>query len=90
MEDENVAIFLCLIIFASIALRIQRDRRRPRQWMRASIYRKQFGAHHALMEKLASEDPHSFRIFYTNGQTRLRRTSYESNSIYSETGYKHA
>ena len=65
MEDENVAISLCLIIIASAALRIRRDRRRPRRWARAWIYRRrQFGAHHALMKELASEDSHSFRIFF--------------------------
>ena len=64
MEDENVAISLCLIIIASAALRIRRDWRRPRRWACTWIYRRrQFGAHHALMKELASEDPHSFRNF---------------------------
>ena len=65
MEDENVAFFfVCLIIIASVALRIRRDWRWPRQWARAWLYmRRQFGAHHALMKELASGDPHSFRNF---------------------------
>ena len=64
MEGENVTISLCLIIIASAALRIRHDRRRPRRWARAWIYRRrQFGAHHALMKELAFEDPHSFRNF---------------------------
>ena len=64
MEDENVAMSLCLIIIASAALRIRRDRRRPRRWARAWIYRRrQFGVHHALMKELASENPHGFRNF---------------------------
>ena len=63
MEYENVAIFLCLIIIDSAALRIRRDRKRPRR-ARAWIYRRrQFGAHHASLKKLTSEDPHSFRNF---------------------------
>ena len=87
MEDENIAISLCLIIIASAALRIQRDRRRPRRLMLACIYRRrQFGAHHALMKELASEDPHSFRNFIWTNKTLT--TSYQSNYI-SETGYKH-
>ena len=58
MEDENVAISLCLIIIASAALRIRRG------WTRAWIYRRrQFGAHHALIKELASEDSHNFRNF---------------------------
>ena len=62
MEDDNVAISLCLIIIASAALRIRRDRRRPRRWVRAWIHmRRQFGAHHALMKEL--EDQQSFRNF---------------------------
>ena len=61
MEDENVAISLCLIIIASAALSIRREWRRPRRWARAWI--RQFGAHHALMKELASEDSHSFRNF---------------------------
>ena len=64
MEDENVAISLCLITIASAALSIRRDWTRPRRWARAWIYRRrQFGAHHALMKELASEDSHSFRNF---------------------------
>ena len=64
MEDDNFAIALCLIIIASAALRIRRDRRRPRRWARVWIYRRrQFGAHHALMKELASEDQQSFRNF---------------------------
>ena len=54
------------VIIASAALRIRRDRRWPRRWARAWIYmyrRRQFGAHHALMEELASETPHSFANF---------------------------
>ena len=64
LGDENVAISLCLIIIASAALRIRCDRRRPRQWTRAWIHRRrQLGAHHALMKKLESEDPQSYRNF---------------------------
>ena len=67
MENENVAISkMCLIIIASAALRIRRDRRRPRRWARAWIYmyrRRQFRAHHTLMSELASEAPHSFTTF---------------------------
>ena len=64
MEDENVAIFLCLIIIVSAALQIRCDWKRPRRWARAWIYRRgQFGAHHALMKELVSKDPHSFRNF---------------------------
>ena len=64
MEDENVAISLSLIIIASAALRIRRDRRRPRQWTRAWIHRRrQLRAHHALMKELESEDPQSYRNF---------------------------
>ena len=33
MEEETVAISLCLIIIASATLRIRRDRRRPRRWV---------------------------------------------------------
>ena len=63
MEDENVEISLCLIIIARAALRIRRDRRRPRQWTRAWIHRqRQLGAHHALMKELASEDPQAIEI----------------------------
>ena len=64
MEDENVAISLCLIIIASAALRLQHERRRPRRWVRPWIdRRRQFGAYNALMKELASEDPQSFRNF---------------------------
>ena len=64
MEDENIAISLCLIIIASAALRLQRERRRPRRWVRPWINRRrQFGAYNALMKELASEDPQSFRNF---------------------------
>ena len=64
MEDENVAISLCLIIIASVALRIRHDKRRPRRWARACLHRRrQFGAHHALMKELASEDSYNFRNF---------------------------
>ena len=37
MEDDNVAISLCLIIIASAALRLQRERRRPRRRVRPLI-----------------------------------------------------
>ena len=64
MEDDNVAISLCLIIIASAALRIRCDRRRPRRWARAwMLRRRQFGAHHALMKELSSEDQQSLRNF---------------------------
>ena len=64
MEDENVAISLCLIIIASVAHRIRCDRWRPRRWTCAWIHRRrQLGAHHALMKELASEDPHSYKNF---------------------------
>ena len=56
--------FLCLIIIGSAALRIRCDRKRPRRWARAWIYRRrQFGAHHASLKNLTSVDPHSFRNF---------------------------
>ena len=55
MEDENVAISLCLIIIASAALRLRREKRRPRRWVRPWINRRrQFGAYNALMKELAS------------------------------------
>ena len=73
VEDENVAVALCLIIIASAALRIRCDRRRPRQWALAWIYRsRHFGAHHASMKELTSEDPHSFRNF-----TRLDKQDFD-------------
>ena len=90
MEYENVAIFLYLIIIDSAALRIRLDRKHPRRWARAWIYRRsQFGAHHASLKKLTSEDPHSFRNFVRLDKQDWQ-TSYESYSIYSETGYKYA
>ena len=71
MEDEHVAISLCLIhvIIASALLRIRRDKRRPRQcgsrvcqWIHR---RRQNGAYHALIKELASEDPQGLRNFIT-------------------------
>ena len=63
---QNGRISLCLIIIARAALRIRRDRRRPRQWTRPWIHRqRQLGTHHALIKELASEDPQSYTNFIT-------------------------
>ena len=64
MEEENIAVSLCVIIIASAILRIKRDRRRPRVWARSWIRRRaRYGAHHSLINELSSEDPKGFRNF---------------------------
>ena len=50
MEEENIAVSLCVIIIASAILRIKRDKRRPRVWARSWIRRRpRYGAHHSLI-----------------------------------------
>ena len=61
MEEDNIAISLCIIIIASAILRISRDRRWPRVWARSWILRHaRYGAHHSLIKELSSEDPKRF------------------------------
>ena len=49
MEEDNMAVSLCiLIIIASAILRIRLDRRRRRA---------RYCAHHSLTKELSSEDP---------------------------------
>ena len=77
--NENVAISLYLIIIASAALRIRRDWRRSRRWAHAwKCRRRQFGAHHALMKELASEEPRNFRNFIPMDKQDFWWTSYEA------------
>ena len=64
MEEDNIAVSLCIIIIASAILRIRRDRRRPMVWARSWIRRRaRYGAHHSLIKELSSEDPKGFKNF---------------------------
>ena len=59
MEEDKIAVSLCLlIIIASAILRIRLDRRKPRAWARSWICRRaRYCAHHSLIKELSSEDP---------------------------------
>ena len=59
MEEDNIAVSLCiLIIIASAVLRIRLDRRPPRLWARSWIRsRARYCAHHSWIKELSSEDP---------------------------------
>ena len=61
MEEDNIAVSLCiLIIIASAILRIRLDRRPPRVhvWTLSWIRRRaRYCAHHSLITELSSEDP---------------------------------
>ena len=63
MEEDDIVVSLCIILIASAALRIRRDRRRPKAWARSWIRRRaHYGAHHSLMRELAAEDQQIFSI----------------------------
>ena len=59
MEEDNIAVSLCiLIIIATAVLRIRLDKRPPRVWARSWIRRRaRYCAHHSLIKELSSEDP---------------------------------
>ena len=59
MEEDNIAVSLCiLIIIASAILRIRLDRRPPRVWARSWIRRRaRYCTHHSLIKELSSEYP---------------------------------
>ena len=64
MEEDNISVFLCIIIIASAILRIRQDRRWPRVLARSRICRRaRYGAHHSLIKELSSEDPKGFKNF---------------------------
>ena len=57
MEKDDFVVSLCIILIASAALRIRRDRKMPCAWAQPWIrVRAHHGAHHSLMRKLAAED----------------------------------
>ena len=64
MENLDIVDTLCIIIIASAVKSIRKRRRLRRQWTKPWIQRRsQHGAHHALLQELASEDPDGFRNF---------------------------
>ena len=67
-----MAAVVCIIIILG-ALRRRRNNRRPVRrscWVRPWIRRRpQFGAFHALLKELSTEDPPSFKNFFQMDQT---------------------
>ena len=71
-DQECMAAAVCIIIILG-AIRRRRNSRRPVRrscWVRPWIRRcPQFGAFHALLKELSTEDPPSFRNFLRMDQT---------------------
>ena len=76
-DQECMAAAVCIIIILG-AIRESWNNRRPVRrscWVRPWIRRRpQFGAFHALLNELSTEDPPSFRNFFTNGPNKIWRT----------------
>ena len=70
--QECMAAAVCIIIILGAIRRIRNNRRPVRRscWVRPWIRRRpQFGAFHALLKELSTEDPPSFRNFLRMDQT---------------------
>ncbi|KAK3097397.1 hypothetical protein FSP39_009298 [Pinctada imbricata] len=64
MEDEIVATICIIMICAALKKLTKKKRVKRKYWTRPWIRRRDtFGAHHALLNELRSEDPRSFRNF---------------------------